>query len=1256
MSKIAQIEKELQSLDPAGFQRLCDLYLKKHGHESINRIGLVLGPDKVAKGTPDTLIKRPDGNYEFAEYSTQQQGLATKFAGDIAKCLDEIKTGIPVERIHEIILCHNGRLTSKEEYQLGEQCRVAGVLLSVHGPGEIAYDLYQKYPGLARDLLHVEVDTGQIVAVDEFVDAYNKRSFATPLDTIFKFREEQLGEVRKALSEGNLLLISGKPGVGKTRFAIECCDRYTKDNPDARVRCIFNKGANLFEDIRVHFSEPGHFLIFVDDSNRVSRFEYAVELLTQKRPDQKIKILATVRDYALTSALKAAEIAGEPTLVELQSLTEDQIKELVEDNSSIKNHYYLDRIARVAQGNPRLAMMAARTAEDANTLQSIADVSSLYDKYFESVRSDLDELGNPKIILVAGIIAFFRTIIRSNAQMMGVITDNFQIDAGEFWQAAQRLHELEVADMYEDDIVRISDQVLSTYLFYVAAFRDCILDLGIILERLFPDYRYHLIEALNPVLTAFDSKGIIETLRPHVDRACQTRRERGDEENLMALLDVFWYVKQTDTLIYLKEKIDALAAEPSAINELSFVQSNALPPSPSILGILDNFGSSGELSLKTALSLILDYFEKRPKEVSLVIRTLEEHYGVDPYSHMNGFVVERETVDAVWSRTGDGANELLSRLFLTIAGPLLQTHFQTTESRSGRSLAIINFDVPASKHFLELRRTLWQRIFVLYSSPLLSEAVLELISRHSKSGHMVADVETIKFDSEHLFGFFESSLEPSRYSHSLVVQDYLDMMERMGLDVPSSLREKFTNELFTLSELVLVDRRERSDLGWREYEALQRERLAAYTAGFNESDFAELFDRCGEISKTSDGSQFEYQVRMSVTHALLDLAERNAALFLRVFQDYINNGNSLGLPPWGFVAKLIELAGADRAYDIIHSARFPQRVSWLFAYFVVLPEDSLTEARLQQLYDLYGSAIPEDIPYGVDHLLKFLPLDKDVVIKITRVLVSRAKAEPKIGYALNGIFTERAEAGRRMRELFLENVDLLKQAYFDASEADHPEDYNGEFFNQLLDLDLNFAREWVFQLHERVDRPSRHDDSRNYAFVWRRADFIRVMEQIVDAVMECGKKRFIYDPYLLNFFILQKETPDIGDLHKRQDEFLDDMIRRRSDDAGLMGVLFEVISALIPERRRRLFETFVLNNKDYETFLRLPTSSDVGVYWGSAVPRLQKRVEFLESLLPILNRVELLFHRQHIEQLIQRTRDGIEREKRSDFIEMTTNQ
>jgi len=48
--------------------------------------------------------------------------------------------------------------------------------------------------------------------------------------------------------------------------------------------------------------------------------------------------------------------------------------------------------------------------------------------------------------------------------------------------------------------------------------------------------------------------------------------------------------------------------------------------------------------------------------------------------------------------------------------------------------------------------------------------------------------------------------------------------------------------------------------------------------------------------------------------------------------------------------------------------------------------------------------------------------------------------------------------------------------------------------------------------------------------------------------------------------------------------------------------------------------------------------------------RLQRRLEFFESLMPIFNTVELLRHRQHVDRLIQRTRTSIEVEKRRDFM------
>jgi hypothetical protein len=1232
MSKLTLIEKELHSINPAGFQRLCDSYLKKRGYKHINPLGLLIGVDKVVKGTPDTLIPRLDGKYDFVEYSTQQQGLASKFAGDIANCFDESKTGIPINRIGEIILCHNARLTSEEEYALREECLSRGVSISIYGPETIAQDLYQNYPRLARDFLGVEVDTGQIVSTDDFIVTYNKRSFSTRLDTLFKFREEELNQVARTLADKDLALVTGRPGIGKTRFALECCARYVEEHPDAKVFCIFNKGADLFEDLRVYFSEPGHFLIFVDDANRLSRshFEYALQLLHDQRQDQKIRIIATVRDYALASVERVAKPFGGGQAIELVQFTDDQIKELVRDNSAILNPIYLDRIAEIAQGNPRLAMMAAQVAERENNLQSIADVSALYDEYFASIRDELDDLNNTSLILVAGIIAFFRVIDGSNSEMMATITDTFKIDADAFWQSAQRLHDLEVVDIYDKEIVKITDQVLSTYLFYLAAFRERALDLGILLERLFPAFRYRFIDALNPVLNAFDSEAITHALRPHVDRAYHITQQRCDEQGLLHLLDAFWFVKPTDTLIYLREKIDAMDLQAVPLSSLTFTISNNLPPSPSILGILDNFRGGNKTEVNAALSLTLDYLEKRPAELPIVLRMLLESYGMSHYSHFNEFLVERDMADQVWNRAQDGKNELFSRVFLTIAEPLLHTHFQTSRSKGSNAITIFDFDIPASKTLLEFRKKIWQRTLSLYSSPRLLERVLGVIAKHSCSGYLVANPEIIASDSHQILAFFESNLDPSIYSHCVVVQQYFDLLDRVGLEPKQDFRERFTNETYKLSELVLVDRRERGELGWREYETKQRERLAEYTGCFDEVGFAEFFERCAEIIGTADARQYEYEVQSSVVKTLLDLADRDCDLFVRVLQNYLQSGNVLNLAPWNMAQKLIQHCGNERAYDILCSANYEHRTSWLFAYFMALPEDAVTYERLQQLYHLYESAEWNEVLRGMDHLLKFVPLDKDVFVKVTRTLTTRCIAEPRCGHVLCDLFSEHGQAGNRLPELFAGEVDLLKQAYFAASEAEDHEDFKGHFFNELLNLVPNFGQQWVAQLYQRVHRPTRRDDSRDYSFIWRRPDFIQVMEEIAEAICTYGKGRLIYDSYLRNFFILNSETPDINVLHNRQDVFLDDIIKRRSGEEDLMMMLFEVISAFSAERRRGRFETFVRSNSDSRLFERLPMESYFEVYDAGNFTRLQRRLEFFESLMPILNTMELLRHRQYV--------------------------
>ncbi len=570
----------------------------------------------------------------------------------------------------------------------------------------------------------------------------------------------------------------------------------------------------------------------------------------------------------------------------------------------------------------------------------------------------------------------------------------------------------------------------------------------------------------------------------------------------------------------------------------------------------------------------------------------------------------------IWERARAGADEFASRVFLTIAEPLLQTHFSTHEPKSKLSISVIQFDAPATPELLEFRETLWQRVFSLYQRPALKEEVLNLIQRHSHSGYQVKNQEIITRDAAKVQLFLGSALDASVYRDCVIVQDYLDVLDWLEINADEELRPRFTNDAYELSEMLLDDRKERRQLGWEEYERVRQERLAAYIERFDLADFEKFFERCGEILSASDRSRHEYQVHSSITRVLVQLAQHDAALFETVVDRY---------PP-----TLVQLIGSDRAYEILSTGNYAGKVAWLFGYFMALPPEAATRERLQILYEFYEEASCQELLRDLDYLLKFTAADQSVVIRVTRTLVEKARTEPNFGQALSDLFNEHSELSGKLQQIFAKHIGLLKEAYFYACEADQHNDYDGHAFDTLLTLDINFGREWVARMFTKKEWISRSDDSRNYMFLWRREDHCAVVEGLIEAVRAEGRGKFYSDSYLLNFFILHKGTKDIQEVSDRQDSFLDAIIELRHSDTGVMRMLFAVIRNLGRERLRNRLSTFIRHNQDFEAFGVLPLEPDSWSWSGSAVPVFQAEVDFLESLLPMLSTVKLLRHKQRI--------------------------
>lgn len=226
MANIETIKQKILQLDAGSFQNLCDSYLYKIGYPNIVSLGGEPGTQKTTLGTPDTYFITANGKYVFVEYTTQRTKLFAKIRNDLEKCLDTAKTGVPHDKISEIIYCHtSSNLTPFQDSEVKTLCEDVGIKLTVIGIDKLAEDIYLFHHNLSRDFLGISISTNQIQSYDEFIISYNSNKMAAPIDTKFLFREKEFQDIGDAYLKVDVVILSGSAGTGKNTFGFALCKK-----------------------------------------------------------------------------------------------------------------------------------------------------------------------------------------------------------------------------------------------------------------------------------------------------------------------------------------------------------------------------------------------------------------------------------------------------------------------------------------------------------------------------------------------------------------------------------------------------------------------------------------------------------------------------------------------------------------------------------------------------------------------------------------------------------------------------------------------------------------------------------------------------------------------------------------------------------------------------------------------------------------------------------------------------------------------
>ena len=1263
MSKRTQIERALWEIDGATFQRLGDAYLRRRGCLHINPLGLAFGRAKTTTGTPDTLVVREDGRFVFVEYTTQETGVAAKFLADLDKCFNEAETGVPATRIAEVVLCHNRKLSAEDELTLRQKCESHRVELTTVGLGELAADLVERYPQIASEFLGIDVDTGQILSPADFVRLYGQSALATPLDTVFLAREPELASVAAVLETARVVVLSGRPGTGKSRLALEAANQYQMRHTGAQVWCILNRGLDLSAELRAAFTPPGHYVLVVDDANRLSSFPYVLDLLRDEREDRTLKIVATVRDYALEQVLEAATDFGFAPPIEVGPMTREEIHALVAEQYGVRNSLYLERIDAIAEGNPRLALMAARLANEQQSLAALDDATALYEEYFRTVRRELTALSEPTVTRAAGLIAFFRQVDRTHQEQIGVIADTLDLAPTAFWEAVRQLHELEMVDLYEDEAAKVSDQVLATYLFYLAVFRNRTLDLSDLLVTFFPRFRHRFIDALNPVLATFEVSALLPHLRERILDAHRVFIQRGDHDAVQALLETFAVFVPDRALAEAHRQIEATPAEAMPAS-ISFVASSNSADTDMVLSLLERFSHADIGDRAIALELLVEYVTKRPTAAPHAVHVLQQAYGVDVKSYLEGFVVQQHvadllrkvvtgratlTVDALVHRTTTDAFKIGVGLFVGYAVDVLKTQFQRTRTGRGHSIHITRFHQHETSELRALRNGLWDTLLTLLRDYRVRADVLRAVSEYLTNGLDRDSREVVAADLAHLLPKLVAELSPAAPAEVVALHGLQALADRLDIEVDAALWAPFADQL-DFYELLTGGRLEERV---EDPEIFDRAREAALTALADREapdEFRRILGRVEEWMPCIP-QHYLWRVTETVASVLRRGVRANPSIFRSVIVPRLRAGTTIDFNVHGIVESLVDALGAEGGLDALEADEFPNRPFWMLSYCARLVEGQIGTRQRNLLRSTYTSAAPAEMFRLVDHLWTFDRVFPGTSLEIARILAARHAADPQFAPVFASLFWRWSHGETRVAEVFGADVALAAQLYLFAAAGDMHFDYDARAFDAILTLDPGFGTVWVRSQLLNETRNSSHDDTRDYSRLWLRPDADAVFNAIFDTIKDTTPSRVTFEPYLVTFFRNPRNAAPSSEVATHQDAWLTTQIRQRFDDAAVVRLLFSVVAELPEARRREHIGTLLACNSDITLFKSLTLEPRTRSWSGSAVPMYERDLAFHRTLLPFCNRVALLPHRQLLQERIEQIQSEIVREMKRDFME-----
>ncbi len=1243
--RLKLIEQQLLGIDSAAFQNLCDIYLAFREQElaSINRTGSQFGKQKTVKGTPDTFFRLADGSLRYVEYTTKADGLVDKIKEDIDKCLDPTKTGVPANQVHKIIICFNSRLDVEEETAITQHAVSKNIRIELIGLDWLALEIYSKYLILAKDILGIPLDTGQLLPLQNFIDEYNNKAgkLSTPLDNIFLHRKTELADIENILATNDLLIISGFPGVGKTKIALEALDKFLSANKEYSAFAVSKKDQDISEDLKIHLQQAQNYVLLVDDANRqLLNFKQILGVFKEKRKGN-IKLVITVRDYALNDVTNEC-YEYDPHKIVLKKFSDTEITELINSDSfEIRNPKYQKRIVEVADGNARLAVMAARIAKQRQEFFLLGDVSDLYDSYFQTFIKDFDIFGNKTLIKTLGIISFFFTIDRSNKEFIEVVLKNFELEYHDFNEAIDELEKRELVEVQYNH-ARVSEQVMATYFFYKVFIKDEILSFKTLLFTFFPVWKKRFSDTIIPSNNSFGYDNVLKKINGTLDEYLHSIYS--EEQKVLEFFSLFWFYKREETLNYFHQKIKHFREPENPIYDSKYETNDFVWDRDKTLDFLADLFNHFTESFIPALELAFEYCRKKPESLPELIRRIREKLLFDDDDHRFDFQRQVELFNLLIAKFKDKQPHYVEAFF-ALAGTFLSHHYQITKGGRNHSITFYQYPLPFYEVTKDFRNSIWTTLFENFK--IYPKEVLSVL-KNFRPGYKDAIIEILEFDLSLLLPFIENNLDPTSFENIHFISDFVLMLNREKLADKSyqNLKTKFNSKDYEyFRKLDWNSLRGRQDYDFEKYEDFQKLKEQDVRTSFlfeSETEFAALHKAISNSLSLGDNNTWGIDQSLNIISEENFL--KNDELGFKLLESILANYPT-GVNPLHKAIKVIVNKSPEwalRLWNLIKGWKHEYKFYWRLSFFDYLPNELASEFYKSELLETINS-IDVGCYLQFESFEKFIAIDKDIILNILQVIVSKIEKQ-NLRINLSFHFFEKYST------MLSDNFPLLTQAYIQQEQKVRNHfDLNHAGLKSLLQINSKFLIEYITIFYTGKENLHNRNTHSQFPFVWDLDNCNELIEEATNLIIENSIYFGILEhPIIIFFHHLNEKQKEKAKL------FLLNYISKYHSDQNKMNSVFDVLRHTMKEFFEEAFLHYLSLNTEMENFKKIWWRGNGGSYSGDVIIG-EIHAKDWQNILAMVdkskNQLDLIPIKTYIKKQIEYELKSGEEERKRKFID-----